>query len=98
MAKLDPARELHLVAAIANLDSRRVAIGGRAGQRVAQRADFRAAAEIPTFFRHEVDSSGAREAGLAAVLITLLGVDTGTVGEPSFHPRDQVALAKLHAV
>src|SRR5262249_6185510 len=97
-AELDAARELRLVAAVANADSGRVAIGCCAGLRVAQLADLVAAAEIRALFGHEVDSGGAREAGLPAVLVTLLEVDAGGVGEPSLHPGDQVALADLYAV
>src|SRR5439155_26910550 len=63
-----------------------------------QIADLGAAAEIPALFRHEVDSGGAREAGLSAALVTLLEVNAGTVGESSLHARDQVALAYLRAV
>src|SRR5439155_8852924 len=64
-----------------------------------ERAEFRAAAEIPAFFRHEVDTGGAREAGQRpAVLVTLLEVDAGTIGEPSLHARDQVASTGSHAV
>src|SRR5207247_11422868 len=85
-ARLDAARELRLIAPVANADSSRLAIGRSAGLRVAQRADLRAAAEIPALFRHEVDSGGAREAGLPAVLVTLLEVDAGAVGEPYLHP------------
>ena len=63
-AILDRARELHLIQAVAHADSSRLAIGLGAGLRVAQRAELRAAAEIPALFRHEVDSGGVREAGL----------------------------------
>src|SRR5579883_2227472 len=94
----DPARKLQLPAAIAQADSRRFAIGRGAGQRVAQLADLRAAAEIPAFSRHEIDSGGTRKAGLSAVLVTLLEINIGTVGESSLDPRCQVALAELHAV
>src|SRR5262249_13568341 len=89
-AILDPARELRLIAAISQFDSSRLAIGRGAGQRIAQFADLRAAAEIPALFRHEVDSRCACEAGLSAVLVALLEVDAGAVGEPSFHARYQV--------
>src|SRR5262249_26871855 len=96
--KLDPARELHRIAAVAQTDSRRLAIGCGACERIAQSADFCASAEIPALFRHEVDSGGAREAGRCAVLVTLLEVDAGTIGEPAFNSRDEVALADLRAV
>src|SRR5262249_15824291 len=92
------ARELHLIATVAHADSRSPAIGRGAGLRVAQLADLRAAAEIPALFRHEVDSGGTREAGLSAVLVTLLEVDPAAVAEPSLHPPDQIALADVHAV
>src|SRR5262249_13287123 len=96
-AILDPARKLRFIAAIAQADSTGLAIGRGTGKRVAQLADLRAAAEIPALFGHEVDSGGARQAGRPAVLVALLGVDAGTVGEPSLHSRSQVALAGQHA-
>src|SRR5207244_6349220 len=98
-AILDRARELHLIQAVAHADSTRPAIGLGAGLRVAKPAELRASAEIPALFRHEVDSGGVREAGLrVAALVTLLEVDAGGVGEPSFLPRDQVAPADSLAV
>src|SRR5262249_54585235 len=48
--------------------------------------------------RHEVDSGGAREAGLPAALIALLEVHAGAVGESSLHSGNQVSLADLRAV
>src|SRR5262249_18308604 len=98
MTKLDPARELHRIAAVAQVDSGSLAIGCGAGQRVAQLADLRAAAETPALFRHEVASGGAREAGRCAVLVTLLEVVAGTIGEPAFFSRDEVPLADRRAV
>src|SRR5215470_15784268 len=45
-------------------------------------------------FRREVDSGGVRKAAQGpAILVTLLDVDTGSVGEPRLCARDQVALA-----
>src|SRR5258706_199762 len=42
----------------------------------------------------QVDSDDVRESAHDhAILVTLLDVDTGSVGEPSLHARDQVALA-----
>src|SRR5262249_6213474 len=95
-AILNPARKLRLIAAIAQFDSSRLAIRRGAAQRIAKFADLRTAAKIPVFFRHEVNSGCAREASLAAVLVTLLEVYAGAVGESSLHPRGQVALADLH--
>src|SRR5215472_12507975 len=93
-AKLDGARELYLIQAVAHVDSGGLAIGRGAGLRVEQFAELRAAAEIPVLFGHKVDSGRAREAALrGASLITLLGVDAGAVAQPRLHARDQVAPA-----
>src|SRR5437867_12971769 len=98
-AILDRARELHFIQAIAHSDSTRLAIGLGGGLRVAQLAELRAAAEIPALFRHEVDSGGVREAGQRpAVLVTVIDVDAGAVGEPSLLPPDKVAAADTLAV
>src|SRR5262249_9946764 len=97
-AILDPAGELRLFAAVAQFDSRRLAVGRGAGKPITKLADLRAAAEVPVFFRHEVDSGGAREAGLSAALIALLEVHAGAVGESSLHSGNQVSLADLRAV
>src|SRR6266705_4170490 len=46
------------------------------------------------FFRREVDSGGVSESAQgSAILVTLLDVDTGSVGEPRLRARDQIALA-----
>src|SRR5438445_240333 len=93
-AILDRARELHLMQAVAHADPGRLAIGLGAGVRVAQLAELRAAAEIPALFRREVDSSGVSKAAQGPpILVTLLDVDTGGVGEPRLRARNQVALA-----
>src|SRR5882762_6599301 len=93
-AKLNRARELQFRQAVAHADARRLAIGLGAGLRVARLADFCVATEIPAFFRREVDSGGVSEAAQGrAILVTLLDVDTGGVGESRLHARDQVPLA-----
>src|SRR6266849_9760337 len=93
-AILDPARELHFSQAVAHADPGRLAIGLGAGLRVAQFAELPAAAEIPALLRREVDSGGVSEAAQGRpILVTLLDVDTGGVGEPRLRARNQVALA-----
>src|SRR5258707_8613266 len=93
-AELDRARELQLSQAVAHAEPCRLAIGLGAGLRVAQFAELRAAAEIPMLFRREVDSGGVSEAAQGpTILVTLLDVNTGSVGEPRLHARDQAALA-----
>src|SRR5215470_17873187 len=93
-AKLDRARELQRCHAIAHADPCRLAIGLGARLRVAQFTDLHAAAEIPAFFRREVNSGGVSESSEGtAILVTLLNVDTGSVGEPRLRTSNQVALA-----
>src|SRR5512137_367449 len=95
-AILDPARELHFSQAVAHADPSRLAIGLGAGLRVSQFAELRAAAEIPVLLRREVDSRGVSKAAQGRpILVTLLDVDTGCVGEPRLRARDQVALAAV---
>src|SRR6185503_1793501 len=98
-AVLDRARELHRIHAVAHADSGRLAIGLGAGLRIAQRAELRAGPDVPALLLHEVDPGGVREAGQRpGVLVALLDVDAGAVGEPSLHARDQVAPAGIQAV
>src|SRR5215472_9362611 len=64
--------------------------------RVAQLADLRTGAEIPVLFRRKVNSGGVSEAAQGrAILVTLLDVDTRSVGEPGLRARDQVASAAV---
>src|SRR5258708_25681401 len=93
-AELDRARELQLSQSIAHAEPCRLAMGLSSGLRVAQLADLGAAAEIPMLFRREVDSGGVSVAAQgAAILVALLDVDAGSVGELRLRARDQVALA-----
>src|SRR5262245_25668054 len=99
LAILDPARKLHLIEAVAHSDSSRPAIGLGASLRIVQPAELGASAEIPAFFRYEIDAGGVRETGQRlAVLVALFEVNAGTVGEPSLHARGQVASTDLNAV
>src|SRR5260370_18037377 len=51
---------------------------------------------MPALFGREVDSGGVSESAQgSAILVTLLDVDTGSVGEPHLRARDQVALAAV---
>src|SRR2546428_5297453 len=93
-AILDRARELYLIQPVAHAHPGRLAIGLGAGLRVAQLAELRVASQIPALFRREVDSSGVSKAAQGPpILVTLLDVDTGGVGEPRLRARNQVALA-----
>ena len=82
------ARQLHRFHAVTQADSGRLAIGRRTGQRIAQRADLRIGADVPVLSRHELDAGGVRQTGQRpAVLVTLLEVDAGAVGEPRLRRR-----------
>src|SRR5262252_217047 len=95
-AILNCARELHLIQAVAHVDPGRFTVGFGPGLRVAQLADLRAAAEIPAVFRGDVDSGCvSKPAQVRTILVTLLDVDTGGVGEPRPRTRDQAAPAAV---
>src|SRR5690242_2164953 len=79
-AILDATRELNLFPAVAQADSRRLAIGFSARLGVAQLPKLGAGSEIPALFRHKVDSRGVREAGhRPAILVSLLDIDAGAI-------------------
>src|SRR6516225_127002 len=85
---------MQLSHAVAHADSCRLAIRLGACLRVEQFTDLRAGAKIPAFFRREVNSGSVSESAQgAAILVALFDVDTGSVGEPRLHARDQAALA-----